>query len=530
MPMSRRARGAALCALVLALAAPTSSADVVVLKDGRRIEGTLVRDDDKVVVRTGLGELEFPRSAVKEIVRGKTPREEFAAREAAARTADDFAALGDWARERDLSSLAKKAWKRAVELDGDHAAARASLGFVKHGGEWLTLEQRDARVKQEDEAAQRAKGLVQHAGRWVTPEDKQRLEQGLVEVDGQWVTADEAKRLAGFELFAGAWMPRAEAVARGHAASASERAEVELQLATTAEALVAGPFEATYLTAVGQALLAGRAWFDRAYTVEPGLALYGGALAEFYVWQRDERPYVDTVDLFASWTPTASPAWAAAVKRVHGLYWFDPFPLSSARIAHRSEADLTGHCLHHLGHLAAGRLGYDGRLLPPWYDEAVAALCEFRVTQRNAVFCQARGETVREGGTVAQGKTVSRMDFDPAKIRSGQWLDVLLKGLEAEAVPPLQVIAAKEFNELELVDIAAGMGVLSWLESRAAPSGGSALAAFHAALRHKAPDLPLRVIEDSRQRAAAYDAAFQAAAGLFARDADQEWRRWLKSR
>lgn len=530
MSMSRCARGAALCALVLALVGPDSSADVVVLKDGRRVEGTLLRDDHKVVVRTGLGELEFERSAVREILRGKTPREEFAAREATARSADDFAALGDWARERDLPSLAKKAWRRAIELEADHAAARASLGFVRHGSEWLTVEQRDARVKQEDEAAQRAKGLVQHEGRWITPEDKQRLEEGFVQVEGQWVTADEAKRLAGFELFAGAWIPRPEAVARGHASSVGERAHVELQAAITAEALVAGPFEAAYLSAVGQALLTGRAWFDRAYGVESGLALYGGALAEFYVWPRDEQPYVDTVDLFASWTPTASPAWADAVRRVHGLYWFDPFPLSSARIAHRSEADLTGHCLHHLGHLAAGRLGYDGRLLPPWYDEALAALCEFRVTQRNAVFCQARGETVREGGTAAQGKTASRMDFDPARIRSGHWEEVLLRALEAEAVPPLQVISAKEFSELEMIDIAAGMGVLAWLESRTAPGGGSALAAFHAELRLKAPALPLRVIEDARQRAAAYDAGFQAAARLFARDADQEWRRWLRSR
>jgi hypothetical protein len=530
MSITRGAWRAALCALALLLAATPSRADVVVLKDGRRIEGTLVRDDQKVVVRTGLGELEFDRSAVREILRGKTPREEFAEREAVARTADDFAALGDWARERDLASLARKAWKRAIEIDPDHAAARASLGFVRYGAEWLTVEQRDARVRQEEEAAQRAKGLVQHEGKWVTPEDKQRLEQGLVEVDGRWVGADEAKRLAGFELFEGNWLSRAEAVARQHAATASERVQVPLHTIVTPDALVAGPFDETYLSSVGTALLAGRAWFDRAFAVEPGLALYGGALAEFYVWQRDEQPYVESVDLFASWTPTASPEWADAVRRVHGLYWFDPFPLSSARIAHRTEADLTGHCLHHLGHLDAGRLGYDGRLLPPWYDEAVAGLCEFRVTGRNAVFCHAHGEVVRDSSTSAKTKTVARMDFDPAHIRDGHWEDVLRRALEADAVPPLQMIAAKEFSELELVDIAAGMGILTWLESREAPGGGSALAAFHAGLRQEAPALPLRVIEDARQRNAAYDVAFKAAADLFARDADQEWRRWLKSR
>ena len=79
--------------------------------------------------------------------------------------------------------------------------------------------------------------------------------------------------------------------------------------------------------------------------------LYGGALAEIYVWGADARPYERSVPLFSSWTPTATAEWSAAVTRAYGLYWFDPFPLSSARQAHRPTEDLAGHCAHQLGHL-----------------------------------------------------------------------------------------------------------------------------------------------------------------------------------
>jgi hypothetical protein len=522
----RPSRPALLAAALVALAT-LARADVIVLKDGRREEGEIVREDGAgVVVRTGLGELSFARSEIVEIVRKKTPRAEFAEREARARTAADFFDLGEWARGQKLDALARKAWKRALELDGEHAQARERLGFVRHGGEWLTVEQRDARLREEDAAAKRAAGLVEHEGRWVRAEDKQRLDAGLVEHEGRWITPDERQRLLGNELFAGRWIPRAEAAARTHAAEAARVAQLALQDALGAQVLVVGTFERPWLERLAADLDRARAWFDARFGAPAGLELFGGALAEVYAWGADPGPYERSVPLFASWTPTATPAWSEAVTRAFGLYWIDPRPLSSARQAHRPQEDLAGHCAHQFGHLMLGRLGYDGRLLAPWYDEALAALVEFEVYGRNAVFCQERGSTGAGGTAAAAGS--KRFDYDPTAVRAGAWRATLAGALEAGAVGAFDTIARKEFSDLELIDVAAGMGVLAWLGEQTAPDGRPALAAFHAVLRARAPAVPLRVHAASHERSAVHDAAFRAAVGLDLRQADQEWRAWAR--
>lgn len=230
--------------------------------------------------------------------------------------------------------------------------------------------------------------------------------------------------------------------------------------------------------------------------------------------------------LFASWTPTSTPAWAEAVTRAYGLYWFDPRPLSSARQAHRPLEDLSGHCAHQFGHLMLGRLGYDGRLLAPWYDEALAALCEFEVYGRNATFCQERGSSAGGGTAAAAGRV--RFDYDPTAVRAGAWRATLAAALEAGAVGNFDSFARKDFSDLELLDVAAGMGVLTWLSERTAPDGRPALGVFHGALRARGPAVPLRVHESSQERAAAHDAAFRAAVGLDLRQADAEWRAWVR--
>jgi hypothetical protein len=105
------------------------------------------------------------------------------------------------------------------------------------------------------------------------------------------------------------------------------------------------------------------------------------------------------------------------------------------------------------------------------------------------------------------------------------------QALEANRAPHVDKLAQLEFSELELIDVAIGMGILEWLQSLPEPEPGtSALTAFHRELRVGAPEVPFRVILQAHARNEVYDKAFQAAAGMGWRQADQAWRSWFLAR
>lgn len=503
----------------LLLVGAQARADVVVLKDGRRIEGDVVRDTAQtVVVKTAFGELSFDRAEVESIERGLTRKQEFEQREQAAATADDFYALGLWAKSAKLSREARRCMERATELDRGHAKAHEYLGHVLYKGTWMTPEERDRRTRDDHTSEMQAKGLVEHAGEWVTPETKQRLEQGLVLFKGRWITAAEANRERGLELYQGTWLPAAEARAREDADAIAAATGLGLTVVLAGDALLAGPLPAADLAFVGEGLTASRGWFDRTFDAPPGLELFGGRMAELYLWGRDGEPYLKSLPRFAAWTTTVPDGWVEAASGSHGVVYWDPLPLSSARQWHRNPEDLRGHCYHHWGHMLANRLGYDGRLLPPWYDEGLAGLTEHRTHGLNRVFCRALSGPGT--GTVAKR---AAYDIDPADLRRGQWRRLLAGALEAERVPSFDQIAQRELATLEVVDILAAMAIVAWLED----VGEGSLGRFHARLRKEAPPVPQRVIEKARERQAAYDRAFGEAAGMTWREADAAWRAWF---
>jgi hypothetical protein len=512
--------------LVAILLAAPLSADVFVLADGRRIEGKLARETSgSYFVETGIGELELRKSEVVERIVKKTARELYDERIAAAKTADDFHAAGALAAEAKLKSLATKAWRRALELEPQHARANEALGNVLYKGVWMTPDERDRRLAADEEAEMLRRGLVRWKERWVTPEERAQLERGLVLRDGRWMTEAESKRLDGLEEFGGAWYPRAEALARADVAAVEKLAGRPLQLVISPQAALAGDWGESVLAATAAHVQTAREWFDRAYQVEPGLALLGNRLAEFYLWNRDDAPYVGTVDHFASLTRTVPEGWAAVVKQRHGFFWIDPYALSSARVWHRPDDDLVGHCIHHWGHMLLGRLGYDGRLLPPWYDEGLASLTEFKIFGRNAVFCRSASSTVATKGSSAK-KGALTFQFDAGLFREGAWTDTLRKALAAGAVPSFDRLASLDIGQLELLDIACGMAITWWLEELAP----DALPRFHAEIRKLQPRAPERLLSEARERQAQYDAAFAAAAGIGWREADQAWRAWFAGR
>ena len=255
------------------------------------------------------------------------------------------------------------------------------------------------------------------------------------------------------------------------------------------------------------------------------------------MWKKPEL-YLDSVAHFASLTQSIPPNWGDAVQKAFGFVYWDPLALSSARQWGRSEADIEGHCYHHWGHLLANRLGYDGRLLPPWYEEGLASLMEFRTHGINLVFC--KGELVEKpipgdptGGKGGHGLPETKVEkkkappakFDANTMRAGGWREALRGGLAGDAIPSFDELAARQFNELTLPDISAAMAIVEWIETH----GPGALRAFHDELRKAAPPAPNRVLPNSILREACYEKAFQAAVRLSWRDADAAWRTWFRS-
>ena len=459
-------------------------------------------------------------------------------REKSAKTADDYWVLAQECDKRKLKADLKRLVAKTLELDPQHAAANAFVGNVQHKGRWMTPAERDAAVEAELAEEMARKGLVKWADKWVTPEEKAHYEKGEVFFEGAWMPFADAQRKQGLEEHDGRWLPRAEALARRDGAEVQQLAGVPLTILLDAQVALYAQPAAGELAPVAAGLLRGRAWFDTTFVSAPGLELLGGRLAEFYLFVDDE-PYQKTTPLFASRTKTVGAGWDAAVAKSYGFFWSDPWATSSVRLWKRGLPDLAGHCYHHWGHLLANRLGYDGRLLPPWYDEGLACLLEFRSHGRNAVFCRGNkldepaGPTTRGpapkrdsgtkvGGAKDPGPKVAPLD--PKAMRDGRWRQALVAGLDE--LPSFDTIAGLQFTELDGAAIAASMGIVEWLESR----GEGALRRFHDALRKNAPPVPDRVHASPGARRAMYEQAFRAATKLGLDEADKAWREWLKTK
>ncbi len=124
--------------LGLLFLAGACAGDVVYLKDGRKLEGTVTTTADTVTVQTKFGPATFPRSAVDRIEK-KASSEEIYAEKAKAVAVDDAKGhyeLGLWCKENGLSREAKAEFEKVIAIAPEHAEARAELGYVKIDGKW----------------------------------------------------------------------------------------------------------------------------------------------------------------------------------------------------------------------------------------------------------------------------------------------------------------------------------------------------------------------------------------------------------
>ena len=102
--------------------------DIVVTVDGRRIEGKVLREDERgVELRVKGGRIVIPRERVKEVLRCPTAEEEYRKRQEDVRDAEGHYRLGLWCLKKGLKKEAKEEFEAALRLEPDHTGAREAL-------------------------------------------------------------------------------------------------------------------------------------------------------------------------------------------------------------------------------------------------------------------------------------------------------------------------------------------------------------------------------------------------------------------
>ncbi len=142
-------------ALTLGLFLPKlTRADEFELDDGRRIEGTVVREiGELVIIKASDGEvITVRKSQIKDQRKTKTAFAEYLERKEKINEASlaDHWALAKWCGAKKLDSQRTLHLKRVLDLNPGHVEARKALGFVLIAGDWYKEGSADAKKRQEE--------------------------------------------------------------------------------------------------------------------------------------------------------------------------------------------------------------------------------------------------------------------------------------------------------------------------------------------------------------------------------------------
>lgn len=145
---------------------------IVEKRGGGNIEGDVVElSATTIVVKAKFGKFPIKKDDVVSVEVRKSNEDQYRERAAKCKSAADWFALAQWASGISELDLADEAYRKTIQLDPNHAEARAALGHVQHEGEWMPLE--DAMRKQ-------GKALGRD-GVWRTPEENEALEREAAE-------------------------------------------------------------------------------------------------------------------------------------------------------------------------------------------------------------------------------------------------------------------------------------------------------------------------------------------------------------
>lgn len=157
----------------------TASSDIVIFKDGRKIEGSIEEEtEEQIKIKSRLGSVRCPKADVLRIERGKAAGVEFRTRYEAARgNPAALANLIGWCKERRLGPQKDLCCYALLLADPGHSGARTEIGLSPSPGSAAPEIQVNAK-----------EGKIEWNGTLYTPEELNRrlTAQGYVQIGGLW--------------------------------------------------------------------------------------------------------------------------------------------------------------------------------------------------------------------------------------------------------------------------------------------------------------------------------------------------------
>lgn len=177
--------------LVAAVALP-ALADEIVLNDGRKLEGKIVKESDKEVeIKTRFGNVKVDRRQIESIEYKESADDLYQEKIESLDRSDPDAIfdLAMWCKENGKKGEYRKLLKDVLKLDGEHDGANGELGKTKFDDRWFTAKEL-VKYKEEKARKMEAEGYVFHQGRWMTQLELKK-EMGYVEWEGEYVSQME---------------------------------------------------------------------------------------------------------------------------------------------------------------------------------------------------------------------------------------------------------------------------------------------------------------------------------------------------
>lgn len=140
--------------------------DVVILKNGRSLEGIVSREGTDYVIETDTWKITIPEDEVKNVETKPYPliefREKFSKLDP--QDAEGFYKLGLWAKDNGLYKSARGCFEKVLSINENHEGARKELGYEKYQNNWLTHDE-----------VMVLKGFIKYEGKWITKEEAELL-------------------------------------------------------------------------------------------------------------------------------------------------------------------------------------------------------------------------------------------------------------------------------------------------------------------------------------------------------------------